>query len=336
MACDFASIQADNYVCEPGEVERREISLSSSDGTSALVGYMWQAPGPAKPRAIVQLVHGMAEHILRYEPFARYLATYGFLVVGHDHIGHGESVSDPSSWGVMKPKVGADHLVGDVHRVRNYVQVRNPYIPYFVFGHSMGSFVVRNYLCAYGKGLSGAIVCATGWQPPVALAFGKLVCDIVGGVRGWDHRSKFVNFLADGAYGRAFGPEEGGKLGWLTRDPEQRELFDKDPACGFVFSVAAYHELFSLVGSSQKRSRVAYMRPEVPVLLIAGSQDPVGNNGEAIPKVARLLRACGVRDVQEKIYPDARHELLNETNRDEVFSDVLCWLEGCLAATPVK
>ena len=219
MACDFASIQADNYVCEPGEVERREISLSSSDGTSALVGYMWQAPGPAKPRAIVQLVHGMAEHILRYEPFARYLATYGFLVVGHDHIGHGESVSDPSSWGVMKPKVGADHLVGDVHRVRNYVQVRNPYIPYFVFGHSMGSFVVRNYLCAYGKGLSGAIVCATGWQPPVALAFGKLVCDIVGGVRGWDHRSKFVNFLADGAYGRAFGPEEGGKLGWLTRDP---------------------------------------------------------------------------------------------------------------------
>ena len=103
-----------------------------------------------------------------------------------------------------------------------------------------------------------------------------------------------------------------------------------------MFSVAAYHELFSLVGSSQKRSRVAYMRPEVPVLLIAGSQDPVGNNGEAIPKVARLMRACGVRDVQEKIYPDARHELLNETNRDEVFSDVLCWLEGCLAATPVE
>lgn len=332
MACDASSAQTDNYICEPGEVERQKISLASSDGESTLAGYMWQAPGMAKPRAIVQLVHGMAEHILRYEPFARYLASYGFLVVGHDHVGHGQSVSDPSSWGVMKPKAGADHLVGDVHRTRNYVQERFPYVPYFLFGHSMGSFVVRNYLCAYGKGLSGAVVCATGWQPRLALAFGRLVCDVVGGVRGWSHRSKFVNSLADGAYSRAFDEQEGGKLGWLSRDPEQRELFARDPACGFTFSVAAYHELFSLVGSCQKRSRVAYMRAEVPVLLIAGSKDPVGSNGAAIPKVANLMRTCGVRDVQEKIYPDARHELLNETNRDEVFADVLCWLEGCLEA----
>ncbi len=323
-------------VCDLAQVTREEFDLASSDGVSSVAGYIWQAPGLQRPRAVVQLVHGMAEHILRYGPFAAYLACHGYLVVGHDHIGHGKTAQTPSCWGVMEPGRGADHLVGDVHRVRNFVAVQYPGVPHFVFGHSMGSFVVRNYLCAYGKGLAGAVVSATGWQPVTATMAGKIVCDVIGKTRGWQHRSNFVHNLADGAYERAFGPEEGGKLGWLTRDPAQRDLYAKDPACGFTFSVAAYHELFSLVARCQKRDRVSYMRSEVPVLLIAGGSDPVGSNGQAIPKVAALMRRCGVRHVTEKIYPDARHELLNETNRDEVYVDVLAWFETCLKASSRK
>ena len=323
-------VPAGDCVCEPGEVERVEFALPSSDGVTTLAGYVWQPVGEHPVRAVVQLVHGMAEHVLRYDPFARFLATHGYAVVGHDHIGHGKSAPTPSSWGVMEAGKGADHLVEDVHRTRRFAQERFTGLPHFIFGHSMGSFVLRNYLCAYGKGLAGAVVCATGWQPRAATTAGRLVCDVIGKTRGWDCRSAFVHNLADGAYERAFGPEEGGELGWLSRDPAQREAFAKDPACGFAFSVAAYHELFSLVERCQKRDRVSYMQANVPVLLIAGSNDPVGSNGEAIPKVAALIRKCGVRDVREKIYPEARHELLNETNRDEVFADVLAWLEACL------
>ena len=321
----------DARLCDPEKVVRSDFSLASRDGVSTLAGYIWQAPGERPVRAVVQLVHGMAEHILRYEPFARYLACRGYLVVGHDHIGHGGTAQGPSSWGLMEPGSGADHLIGDVHRTRNFVAAQHPGVPHFIFGHSMGSFILRNYLCAYGKGLAGAVVSATGWQPRTATAAGKLVCDIIGKARGWQHRSAFVHNLADGAYERAFAPEEGGKLGWLSRDPDQRAAYAKDPACGFTFSVAAYHELFELVARCQRRDRVSYMRSEVPVLLIAGGADPVGSNGAAIPKVAALMRACGVRDVREKLYPDARHELLNELNRDEVFADVLGWFEGWLS-----
>lgn len=330
QATGMGTAGCNDVVCAPDKVLREEFSVPSSDCVSNLAGYVWAAPGLEHPRAVVQLVHGMAEHILRYDAFARFLASHGFAVVGHDHVGHGKTAQTPSSWGVMEPRHGADHLVEDVHRTRSHAQARFPGVPYFVFGHSMGSFVVRNYLCAYGKGLAGAVVCATGWQPRAALGFGKLVCDVIGATRGWTHRSQFVHRLADGAYERAFDPEEGGKLGWLSRDAAQREAFAADPACGFTFSVAAYHELFSLVGGCQSRQRVAYMQSGVSVMLIAGSCDPVGGNGAAIPKVARLMRSCGVRDVQVKIYPEARHELLNETNRDEVFGDVLQWFEACL------
>ncbi len=302
----------------------------SADGATTVVGNVWTPPPTVKPVLLVQLVHGMAEHILRYDPFARALAIRGCVVAGHDHIGHGRSIPKglppEESWGIFAPNSGAEHLVADVQSARLLLDARYPELPHVMFGHSMGSFVLRTFLGHHGDGLAGAIVCGTGWQPSLALAAGRFVTTVIGRVRGWDYRSSFVDSMAAGGYAQKFIDEEGGELAWLTRDDEHRQLYRDDPAAGFLFSVGAYHELFRLVGMAQERRVVGGMPSSLPVFLIAGSDDPVGSMGAAIPKVASLMRECGVRDIEQKLYPGARHEILNETNRSEVLNDIVDWL----------
>lgn len=307
-----------------------DFSFRSADGLSEVAGVLWMPPENVRLRGTVQLVHGMAEHIGRYDAFARTLAARGFAVAGHDHLGHGRSVASPDEWGVLEAGVGADYLVEDVERVRILLDEGFPGIPHLVFGHSMGSFVTRVFIARHGAGLAGAVVCATGWQPTAALIGGRIVTSVLGSLRGGAYRSRFVDGLAAGAYARYF-DDDGDGLGWLTRDAVVRRAYAEDPACGFTFSVSAYHELFRLIGMAQNRATVARMPHDLPVLLIGGTADPVGSMGGAVPRVAALLKACGARDVEQRLYPDARHELLNETNRDEVVGDVLAWIDRKVA-----
>ncbi len=313
-----------------GQVQCETFRFPSADGVTTVVGNIWTPPSSIKPILMVQLVHGMAEHILRYDSFARALAIRGCIVAGHDHVGHGRSVPDglpkEESWGQFVPNAGAEHLVNDVQSARLLLDSQYPDLPHVMFGHSMGSFVLRTFLGKHGDGLKGAIVCGTGWQPRAALLAGRAVTSVIGRLRGWSYRSSFVDSMAAGAYARVFADAEGGELAWLTRDAVHRDLYRDDPAAGFIFSVGAYHELFRLVGFAQDRSIVRGMPPELPVFLIAGSDDPVGSMGSAIPKVAALMTECGVRDVEQKLYPGARHEILNEINRAEVLNDVVDWL----------
>ncbi len=312
---------------ETKSVTRREFSLPSADGATTIKGDLWlpdERPTPA--RAIVQLVHGMAEHIGRYDEFARHLASLGYVVAGHDHLGHGRSVDSPESWGVLEPNAGAEHLIADVEQVRSMLDKRFGNMPHVMFGHSMGSFVLRAFLGMHGNGLAGAIVCATGWQPGAALAFGRAATTVIGKTLGWSHRPRLVDGMAIGAYARRFASEEGGRLAWISRDPATHRAYEADPACGFTFSAAAYHELFRLIGMAQDPKIVRGMPANMPVLLISGTADPVGSMGRATPKVADLMRACGVRDVEVTMYPGARHELLNETNRIQVMADITSWL----------
>lgn len=328
---------------EARDVSRLEFSLPSADGASTIKGDLWLPAGvradggrPDAAQAVVQLVHGMAEHIGRYDAFARHLASLGCIVAGHDHLGHGRSVASRESWGVLEPNAGADHLVADVQRVRTMLDKRFEGLPHVVFGHSMGSFVLRTFLGMHGTGLAGAVVCATGWQPKAALAFGRAATSLVGATLGWDHRSHLVDNLAIGAYARAFAAEESGRLAWISRDPAVRDAYEDDPACGFTFSAAAYHELFRLIGMAQDPRIVRGMPADLPILLISGTADPVGSMGRAAPKVAAFMRACGARDVETRLYPDARHELLNEVNRAQVEDDVVGWLtrKGILERIP--
>lgn len=320
LAFDAASLQA---------VVRSAFEVPSSNGTVVLAGDVWLPPKDTEPACVVQLVHGMSEHVGRYDAFARKLASLGCIVAGHDHLGHGRSVPDRanpmSSWGVLEPNAGADHLVEDVQVVRRWLDERFEGLPHAMFGHSMGSFVLRTFLARHGEGLAGAVVSGTGWQPPAALALGRIVTALIGRASGWDTRSRFVNGLVVGAYARAFAGEEGDELAWLTRDVDSREAYRTDPASGFVFSVSAYHELFRLVGMAQDVALVSQVPHGLPVFLISGTDDPVGGMGKAVPKVAALMRSCGLDDVAAKLYPDARHELVNETNRAEVVCDVVNW-----------
>ena len=305
---------------------RSAFGLPSSDGVTTLGCDLWLPAGGTAPRATVQLVHGMTEHIGRYDAFARQLVALGCAVVGHDHLAHGRSVASPDDWGLLAPNAGAEHLIADVQRVRLWVEERYPGVPHVIFGHSMGSFVTRAFLGEHGAGLAGALIFGTGWQPPAALAFGRGATSALAALRGWDFRSRLIDGLAVGAYARSFAAQEGGRLAWLSRDAAARDAYAADPACGFMFSLGAYHELFRLIGMAQDRARVQNMPHELPVLLASGTDDPVGGRGRAVPRVAELLRSCGVTDVEQRLYPGARHELINETNRDEVLADVISWL----------
>lgn len=318
-----------------GTVERR-FSIPSSDGSTTLSGRMWLPPSGARPAAVVQLVHGMAEHIGRYGWLGRRLAERGFAAAGHDHLGHGESVSDPSaperSWGVLPRGRGAEVLVDDAQRVRLMLDGEFPGVPHVVLGHSMGSFVARVLIGRHGEGLAGAVVSGTGWQAPAELALGRALTGVMGALGSWSFRSRFVDSLAVGGYGRVFKGEGG--LAWLTRDAAEQQAYADDPACGYVFSVSGYHELFRLIGMAQDPGVASGMPAGLPVLLVSGQDDVVGGMGRAVPRVAAFMRSCGARDVEERLYPGGRHELLHDSMREHLVDQIVSWMgrKGIAAA----
>lgn len=279
----------------------------------------WPAKG--EPKAIVQLVHGMAEHIRRYEATAERLNEAGFIVVGHTHAGHGEHAQQLGYFG----KGGWDTLIEDVHTLRTATQKQYPDLPYFLLGHSMGSFVVRGYCLKYEKGLSGVILSGTGHFDRATLNAGTLVANLqclFGQARKPSH------LLLDISSKDNLKTYDDVRTGfdWLSRDPDVVQRYMDDPLCGFTFTASAYRDMFG----GLKRlypEKLGAMEKEIPLLLISGDQDPVGGWGDGVRKVAQELREAGVKDVQTLLYADGRHEMFNELNRDDVWNDLIAWLE---------
>lgn len=311
---------------------RTALGFLSADGSTPVRGVLWQpadVPGGARPRGIVQLIHGMAEHIDRYDGFAAFLAAHGFVVCGHDHLGHGKTAPDPARRGVLDPDAGADAdaLVADVDSLRSIVSARyGRDVPFFMFGHSMGSLVLRVYLASYGEGLAGAVICGTANQPlPVSWA-GNLLARAVTAVRGADARSELLHSLVDGAFSkRVRSPRT--PLDWLSRDEDVVDAFVADEACGFPFSAGAYAALTDLAFRAALPRTFAAVPKGLPVLFVAGDADPVGDMGRGVENAATRMSAAGVADVSFRLYEGMRHEILNELGREEVWQDVLGWLE---------
>ena len=234
------------------------LSYPSKDGSTTIRARLWApaAPdgAPVASRAIVQIVHGMCEHMGRYDEFARFLARNGFAVCGEDHIGHGESASDPAEFGHMPPREGKDILIADVCALRRLMRERfGEGVPYFLFGHSMGSFIVRAYLarpCA--RNLSGAVICGTGEQPRALSAAGNLLARIIGRVAGERHRSALIDGLGAGAYGKRI-PDARTPFDWLSTDPAVVDAYLADERCGFMFTVGGYAALTDLAGAARRR-----------------------------------------------------------------------------------
>ncbi len=301
------------------------LTYKSHDNKSAIRALLWEPDGAVMPdyvpRAVVQVVHGMAEHVERYAPFAEWLCSRGFVVCANDHVGHGKSVASEADLGHIPLKGGEDVLIEDVHALRTKVCERYQGVPYVIFGHSMGSFVTRVYLTRHASGLAAAVVCGTGQQPSLQSRGGKLLTGIIARLRGERHVSKLVCSQGVGAYAKAI---KGARteVDWICTDPAVVDEYRADPCCGQDFTVGGYHTLACLVADATDAVLARNVPSALPMLFIAGAQDPVGDCGEGVKAAVSEYRNAGVRVVEQIIYEGARHEILNEPIKEQVYTDV--------------
>lgn len=298
---------------------KQEFYYLSQDGITQIHAIEWKPEGEAT--AILQMCHGMVEHIDRYHDFAEFLSKHGVYVVGHDHLGHGKSVMSADKLGYFGEPDGNTYVIGDIHELRLQTEKKYPGVPYFMLGHSMGSFLLRQYLGLHSEGLAGAIVMGTGEQPSIVLAAGKLVCKVIGAVKGWYYRSEFVNNLAVGSYKKKLG------AAWLSKNLENVEKYAADPLSGFVFTVNAYYHMFGGMARMNQQENKEMALKTLPIFFVAGKEDPVGNYGKGVENVYNKYRGGGYQDVEFRLYEGDRHEILNELDRNVVFEDLLSWLE---------
>lgn len=307
---------------------REAYTFPSTDGSTVIHAVRWM-PENGSIRAILQIAHGMIEHIERYGEFANYLTTMGFLVIGHDHIGHGRSVETAADWGFLPPKNGDVIMVEDLHRHRLLVQEKYPDLPFFMLGHSMGSYVLRRYLADYGEGLSGAILMGTGFVPGMAARSGIALCHAMAKGTGWHHRSRLVTGMTFGKEYRDFDMNgEDPSNSWLSRDVEMVKKNLSDPACRYLFTLGGYLALFQTVLFDSHQKNADAIPGSLPLLLVSGDRDPVGSFGKGVRRVEGMLRKVDRQDLTCRLYEGCRHEILNELNRQEIYEDLRDWMEA--------
>ncbi len=309
------------------EVIFEERSYLSADGKSRIHAYVWR-PDTETPLGIIQLAHGMCEYVQRYDAWARRFCEAGYIFCGNDHLGHGHTALDAEELGFTAARGGADYLVEDLHTMTALVRNEYPELPLVLYGHSMGSFAARVYLTRYGDDVDVAIISGTaGAGQPTGLAKG--LTHMIAATKGDHHRSRFLTSLAFGSYNKKF-KEEDSSHSWLTREPEVRAAYGKDALSRFVFTAAGYDTLFTLLGEVSKRDWAEKVPKTLPVMLLSGDMDPVGNYGKGVRQVYDRMTRAGCEHVVLKLYEGGRHEMHNETNRDEVFGDIMTFLEEVL------
>ena len=292
-----------------------------SCGAGTIHGCRWMPEG--QPRAVVQIVHGIAEYVERYDGFADYLTKLGCMVVAEDHMGHGKSTTG----GVQGYFHGGwFSAVEDTYHLLETTMQQYPELPYVLFGHSMGSFMVRTILAKYpNSGISAAVICGTGWQPKALLKAAIPLCALVCRMDGERNPSPKLEKLVFGSYNkRVEHPRTA--YDWLTRDDRVVDAYIADPLCGFTPSAGLMRDMLSGISYIQEERSLRNMRKDLPVLFIAGGDDPVGNYGAGVQRTVEAFKAAGMQNVKLRLYPLCRHELLNEVNRQEVYKDVAQWL----------
>jgi alpha-beta hydrolase superfamily lysophospholipase len=318
------------FSSDAGDDAHEGVSFASTDGTSTCVGDLWLPAGD--PRGVVEVCHGMVEHLGCYGGLVRDLTAAGYAVVGTDVIGHGRSCPDHDLRGVYDHVHGADHMIEDLHVLRLGVADRLPGVPIVLLGHSMGSFVVRFYAGRHGEGLAGLVVLGTAWQDSATLAAGALLTDVIALFHGWGYRSRMVDGLGCGGYNKRF-EGSGAKTGyeWLSRDESRPLAYAADPDCGWMFSISGYRCLFRLLSEAQDPARIAGVPHDLPVIILSGADDPVGARGDGPVRAFKALKAAGVEDVTLDLFDGARHELLGETCVDEVMEELLGWMSDVVS-----
>lgn len=316
-------------------IKVREFEFLSSNMYTPIHGKLWIPKGDIK--AIVQISHGMQEHIDRYDEFARYLAKKGILVAGNSHMGHGDSVNSKEDYGYFsipikgmskKQKINHDssaNVVKDLYHITKVVKKHYSGVPYILLGHSMGSFMIRRYLMQYGNVVDGAIIIGTGNQPEKLLKAGRMIVNGITAIKGERFRSNLTNDILFGAYNREI-EHPLSKEDWICSDRETIEKYRKDEKCGFLFTMNGIEALLSTMEYIIKDENIARLPRDVKMFLASGKEDPVGNYGEDVEEIYEAYKRLGVKDISMKLYDGCRHEILNETIKETVYEDIYNWI----------
>lgn len=307
----------------------REFFYLSSDGRTNIHAVVWQGEG--EPRAVLQIAHGICEYVERYDCFARWMAQRGFVVVGNDHLGHGESWQEPERQGLFAEAQGWDKVVRDMEHLQARMAGEYPGLPYFLLGHSMGSFLARTFLIQYPGRVTGALISGTAQQPDGLLKAGLALTGLLAKLKGADYRSPFVKTMLFGPYNKAFKPNRT-DCDWISSDPEVVDAYCQDPGCQFLPCVSLYRDMLGGLRFIGDPDNLALMDKSTPVLFFAGALDPVGEAGKGVERAYQGFVSAGCTDVQCRLYPDGRHEVLNESFKEEVFAHLLAWMEEKLSS----
>ncbi len=315
----------DNDDAEMGvAMKKEEFYFDSRDGKNKIHAVRY-TPDDGEIKCVLQVIHGMAEFVERYERLAEFLTKKGFVVTGEDHLGHGGSVAEGGVYGYFCEQDPATVVVRDAHRLKKMTQSLYPGKPYVILGHSMGSFILRNYLCRYGTGINGAIIMGTGMQSAGLIRISKIMAGLQKIFCGSKHVSTSINKIGFGAYNKRI-VQPRTEFDWLTKDEALVDKYIADPLCGFTFTVNGFATLFELIARLHKRDNLLNVPQNLPILMVSGAEDPVGDYGEGVRRAYESLKAVGVKNIVLKLYEGDRHELLNELDRETVMQDILDWI----------
>lgn len=299
----------------------------SSEGAKQIHYEIIEPVCAEKPKAVIQVVHGMCEYFGRYREFSDFMADNGYVVAGDDHLGHGRTAAEEKEKGFFSEHNGWRFLVRDEKRMTGVIKEKYPGVPIILFGHSMGSFIARLYTSWYPEELTAALYMGTGGGVPdgAAGAAVKLLENVKGTKTHLEQGQwMFYQFLTRRVN------DKNSELDWITRDKEKIEFYRNDPLGDFAFTSGAYRDLVRLLSEVSKTEWAYSLPKELPVMLMSGEEDPIGDYGKGVRKVYNRLKKAGMENVSLKMYPDARHELINELNRKEVYEDILFWTEKVL------
>lgn len=304
------------------------MTFRAVDGTDIFYR-QWLPEKPKSIKAVVQIAHGMAEHSLRYERFADTL-TRNHAVYANDHRGHGQTAGSLENVGYFADENGWYKVVDDMHTLTRIIHKNHPGTPVFLLGHSMGSLLARNYIFLYGHDISGVILSGTGGDPGLLGKIGYWIAEREAKTKGKKYRSPVLKKLSFGKFNKPFKPNRT-EFDWLSRDDAEVDTYIADPYCGGDFTAGFYEDLLFGINIINDPRNIRQVPKDLPIYLFSGDKDPVGNNTKGVRQVFKSYQKAGIKDVTMKLYEESRHEMLNETNREEVFADVIAWLKDHMA-----
>lgn len=295
----------------------------SQNGT--IKGYKWASETIENIKGIVVISHGMAEHINRYDEFAQELCKSGYIVFGHNHRGHKDSILTDEDYGYMSDEDNFNILVDDLSEIINQIKRENPQLPIYLFGHSMGSFVSQRYVELYGNKIDGLILCGSSKNPTFLVKSGILLAKTVMNIKGRRYRSKFIDKVVFGSYNKKFKPNNT-SFDWLNSNPDEVKIYMDDKYCGGIFTVSYFYDFFK--GLKEISQNYDLIPKKLPILIISGDKDPVGGYGKYITNLYKTLKNENIDDLEMILYKNGRHEILKEYSKKQTFNDVINWLNS--------